>query len=204
MATPVTYYGEKSASPIAGLDYEGRSDKEGKHNAMLVEDLKRLLGVEHRNEVFRKVKQMISVNKSTNKSISLFQRLKKLMNDCYNEDPLTPDKRPLTSANYYRDDDEMRDYSNHKSSKSHHKRAGVVAREFSHKEVWRWIRKIITEYSQLKLENTEGKGGSHWKQLVDILLDITRAPSQKFLIPTVERLSEEHMRQGAVMRKLKE
>lgn len=133
---------------------------------MLVDDLKRLLSVQHRNEVFKKVKQLLSVNKSTSKSISLFQRLKKLMNDCYNDEPPMSGHLPGTrTATFYKEDEEYRNRSSHKYSRSHHKRTGTIAREFSHKDVWRWIRKIMTEYSSLKTEEAENKGvrRDYWK-----------------------------------------
>lgn len=63
--TPHSRYNAKSPSVLSYQDNETskerrevelRSEKDAAHNAMLVDDLKRLLAVQHRNEVFKKVK----------------------------------------------------------------------------------------------------------------------------------------------------
>lgn len=43
-----------------------------------------------------------------------------------------------------------------------------------------------------------------WKEQIEILMEITRSPDYKFLVSTVEKLNEEHLRMSGVVRKIKE
>ena len=58
----------------------------------------------------------------------------------------------------------------------------------------------------MKSEEAENKGprGNYWKDQVDLLVEITRSPDQKYLISTVEKLIGEHLRMSAMVRKIKE